>query len=233
MPKARKHGLVVQELPDELLVYDTDRNHALCLNKTAWRVMEACDGETTVEDAALLVSGKLQANIDDNFLWAAIEKLAKKDLLEAGSVPANLPKLGRRDLIRTAGALAVALPLVTTIVAPSAVSAQSAGGGACVTFGMDCCSTNDCCGNGAVCIGNLCQPGQPPPSPAAICCASNSGGFMPGQDFNSGVFPTQNCSPAATLCCSGNISVTPGTTCTPDSGGGGFNCSCRCGPFPT
>jgi hypothetical protein len=31
-PLARKEGLVIQELPDEVLVYDLDRDRAHCLN---------------------------------------------------------------------------------------------------------------------------------------------------------------------------------------------------------
>ena len=34
-PRARTEGLVVTELPDELLVYDLERHRAYCLNPTA------------------------------------------------------------------------------------------------------------------------------------------------------------------------------------------------------
>ena len=34
-PRARTEGLVVTELPDELLVYDLERHRAHCLNPTA------------------------------------------------------------------------------------------------------------------------------------------------------------------------------------------------------
>ena len=34
-PVARKSGLVVQEMPDEVLVYDLNSNKAHCLNQTA------------------------------------------------------------------------------------------------------------------------------------------------------------------------------------------------------
>ena len=34
-PIARSNGLVVQEMPDEVLVYDLDSNKAHCLNETA------------------------------------------------------------------------------------------------------------------------------------------------------------------------------------------------------
>ena len=40
LPTARKNDLVIQELPDELLIYDLSRNKALCLNQTAKLIVE-------------------------------------------------------------------------------------------------------------------------------------------------------------------------------------------------
>ena len=43
-PLARKEGLVIQELPVEVLVYDLDRDKAHCLNETAAMVWRKCNG---------------------------------------------------------------------------------------------------------------------------------------------------------------------------------------------
>jgi hypothetical protein len=43
---------VIQELPDETLVYDLQRNRAHCLNRTAALVWRHCDGQATVADLA-------------------------------------------------------------------------------------------------------------------------------------------------------------------------------------
>ncbi|HEY0004483.1 MAG TPA: hypothetical protein VGB17_06700, partial [Pyrinomonadaceae bacterium] len=51
-PLARKEGLVVRELADELLVYDTRRDRAHCLNKTASLVWQRCDGLTSTSEMA-------------------------------------------------------------------------------------------------------------------------------------------------------------------------------------
>ena len=48
-PLARKRGLVVRELPEEVLVYDLDTHKALCLNRTAALVWKCCDGQTGIE----------------------------------------------------------------------------------------------------------------------------------------------------------------------------------------
>ena len=49
-PMARQNGLVVQEMPDEVLVYDLDTNKAHCLNNSAALVWRACDGTNSVAD---------------------------------------------------------------------------------------------------------------------------------------------------------------------------------------
>ena len=51
-PIARKQGLVIQDLPDEVLVYDLDRDRAHCLNTTAAFVWQHCDGKSTVGEIA-------------------------------------------------------------------------------------------------------------------------------------------------------------------------------------
>lgn len=43
-PMARQSGLVVQEMPDEVLVYDMDTNKAHCLNQSAAFIWKSCDG---------------------------------------------------------------------------------------------------------------------------------------------------------------------------------------------
>ena len=49
-PFARKREghLVIDELPDEVLVYDLDRHKAHCLNQTAALVWQHCDGKMAI-----------------------------------------------------------------------------------------------------------------------------------------------------------------------------------------
>ena len=65
-PVARKEGLVIQEMPDEVLVYDLETNKAHCLNKTAAFVWNACDGKNSVAEITKLFgnqSGKPVASL--------------------------------------------------------------------------------------------------------------------------------------------------------------------------
>jgi len=51
-PLARQDRLVVQELSEEVLVYDLDRHRAHCLNRTAALIWRHCDGSTSVAEMA-------------------------------------------------------------------------------------------------------------------------------------------------------------------------------------
>jgi hypothetical protein len=120
-PVARKSGLVVQEMPDEVLVYDLNSNKAHCLNQTAAKVWKACDGNKTVSDIA---AGFGKGNED--LVWLAIDQLSENELLEAGVV-SKFKGQSRRDVIKKIGlASIIAVPMVASLVAPqNALAAQS------------------------------------------------------------------------------------------------------------
>ncbi len=54
-PQARQDKLLVQEVGDELVVYDQKRHVAHSLNRTAALVWQNCDGQRTVADLAALL----------------------------------------------------------------------------------------------------------------------------------------------------------------------------------
>ena len=60
-PLARKEGLIVEELPDEVLVYDLTRNKAFCLNRLAGAVWKQSDGQKSVPH----IAKSLSAQFDD------------------------------------------------------------------------------------------------------------------------------------------------------------------------
>lgn len=148
VPRARKEGLLVEELPHELLVYDLERHKAHCLNPTAALVWKHCDGRTTVQEMARLLAKILDASVDEDVVWCALNQLEKDHLLEEKIAwPVGVERISRRTLIRRVGMAAVLLPLITTIVAPSAVEAAS---GCVDCAGVLCCPPATCRGN-AVC----------------------------------------------------------------------------------
>src|SRR5262249_55197460 len=123
-PLKREAGLLVTELQDELLLYDLDRDRAHCLNQTAAMIWRHCDGERTVRGITARLRRDLGNAIDDDVIQSALSQLSKRHLLQQPIQSRKL--LSRRDVIKKAGlAAAVALPLITSIVAPTAVGAAT------------------------------------------------------------------------------------------------------------
>ena len=150
-PCARKAGLVIQDMPDEVLVYDLDTNKAHCLNKSAAFVWRSCDGKTSISDIARLFEIQTGDKVSDDFVWLAPDQLNENSLLES-EVKASFAGRSRREVIKKIGlASVVALPIVASLVAPK--SAMAAVSCACVTPGdcitqTGCPSTANCNGSG-------------------------------------------------------------------------------------
>ncbi|HKP47407.1 MAG TPA: PqqD family protein [Pyrinomonadaceae bacterium] len=145
MPRTRRSGLVTQEADNEILIYDQTTDKAHCLNDTAAKVWKYCDGETTVTDACTALSLELKTTVDENVIWFAVDQFAKDHLLEEATTPPVFISAGmnRRQIMRTLGlAAVVAVPLVTSIVAPTPAQAATcfASGTGCTTA-VQCCST--------------------------------------------------------------------------------------------
>ena len=66
-PMARQNGIVVQEMPDEVLVYDLDSNKAHCLNQSAALVWKSCDGTNTVGDIVKQFDGKVTEVVNGGY----------------------------------------------------------------------------------------------------------------------------------------------------------------------
>lgn len=144
MPHARQAGLIVRELETETLVYDVDTSKAHCLNQTAAMIWKRCDGVSTVSETCESLSRDLQTNIDEKVVWYALGQLNRDSLLEEKiEAPAAfmIAGMNRRQMVRTLGLAAiVAVPLVTTIVAPTPAQAAT-----CLASGASCGTSAQCC----------------------------------------------------------------------------------------
>lgn len=138
---------MVRELADETLVYDVERHRAHCLNPTAALVWGLCDGENTVPRIAEKMGARLSARVPDELVRLALDQLADRGLLTSGDArPAAANPVSRRAMMRRLGlAAVVALPLVTSIISPTPVMAQS-----------PCNETN--CPPGTTCQAGVCEP---------------------------------------------------------------------------
>ncbi len=148
-PRMRKQRLIIDELADEVLVYDLDRHKAHCLNQTAALVWKLCDGRTMPRAIARHLQRELDQPFSEDLVWLALRQLNRSHLLESVSLPTQFAGMSRREIVRAMGiAAAVSVPLITSIVSPTAVQASTCfpGGHACST-GVQCCSLQ-CLGNG-------------------------------------------------------------------------------------
>jgi hypothetical protein len=149
----RAHGLAIDDLPDEVLVYDLERHQAHCLNRSAALVWRALDGKSSPADIARRLSEEVDAAFTEDLVRLALCELEKRHLLaQPATMPAQFAVLSRRQMVRRLGlAAAIAVPVVTSIVAPSAAEAAT-----CIPSGSPCSPTVLCC---TVC--NPVAPGGP------------------------------------------------------------------------
>jgi hypothetical protein len=82
LPRMREKGLVVDDLPDEVLVYDLERHKAHCLNITAAQVWRDCDGKTSASEIARRIASQLDAPFNEELVWLALRDLDKLHLLD-------------------------------------------------------------------------------------------------------------------------------------------------------
>jgi hypothetical protein len=141
-PRLRADGLIIHELPDELLIYDKVRDLAHCLNQTAAFVWRACDGQRTPEEIARKLTTQLGVAVPEDVVLFALAQLEKIHLLEQReAIPASFARMSRRQMARSLGlTAAVALPLITSILVPTPAKAAT-----CIAPGQPCSPVQLCC----------------------------------------------------------------------------------------
>jgi hypothetical protein len=158
-PRARVDCLS-RKFGDEVLVYDLQRDMGHCLNSTAAAAWKLCDGNNSPSQIARTLSRQLSAPMHESVVLLALDQLADAHLLVEPVVPAK--RLSRRVAIRRIGiAAAIALPLVTSLVAPTPAHAASCfpNGHPCTSF-FQCCS--GLCGFITGICGNVLSPKRSP-----------------------------------------------------------------------
>ena len=196
LPQARFEAIVVQELRDEVLVCDTKNNRVFCLNQTAGEVWKLCDGKTEIKQISAILAKKLKTNVSEELVLFSLNELSKHDLLDkTTSISDIFTGASRREVIKRIGlGSMIALPIISSVVMPTATQAQS-GCSIIIPIAQGCpCSANDDCDAGLFCADDdTCQP--PPTTP----CDGDIGGCPVG-GF---------CCPTRLFCCNPGI----GDTC--------------------
>jgi hypothetical protein len=219
IPIAKKDELVIQELDSELLIYDLQTNKVFSLNETSALVWQLSNGERTISEIAQIVGQNLGIKVSEEFVWLALEQMKKQNLLENKSVIENhFQGESRREVIKRVGyASLVTLPMISILVAPLAIQAQSGNNCSATVRPLGCTCSNSgnclsfCCGldgggNRACIVAGTVPPGSP--------CA-----------FSCNCISTASCGLGPV--CVPNGSIAPGNPCR-----GAINCASGICNFP-
>jgi hypothetical protein len=144
-PVARNEDLLVEEIHDETVVFDTGTREAHCLSPLAAVVFSHCDGETSTDELAALATDRLGEPVDVERVQDALAQLGERNLLVASLEQEGL---SRRQMIKRSavtGGLVASAPLITSVFPPTAAA-----------------------GSTATC-------GGPPPLPTVLCCPCTTG----------------------------------------------------------
>ena len=136
LPQARTSEIVEQELSDELMIYDATTHRAYSLNETSKNIFQACNGTTSFEDL------KKRYGYTDDLIHFALDELRRNDLLQESVSQNHFAGLSRREVVKRVGlACAVALPIVTGLIAPPAACAASTCAiNTCIAANQDICT---------------------------------------------------------------------------------------------
>ena len=197
LPLARMNDLVVQDFDTEVLIYDLTTNKAYHLNEILSIIYQACDGNTSFANL------KVKHKFTDDLIFLALDELNRENLLEQNQ-PYQSPWAGlsRREVIRKIGlASIIALPAISSVVAPAAAHGASLG----ALFAA--------CASPADCASNFCTQGPP------RCCVPGTFGIRGANVCCDGTLA--NCN---SQCCSNTGTISPSPGCAPF--GGPFIISC-------
>ncbi len=181
-PVSKKQNIVIQELEKELLVYDLQNNKAFCLNETSAIIYQLCDGMKSVAEISDSMSRKIKTPVSKDFVKLALNELNRDGLLENSDDLDNyFAGVSRREMVRKVGlASMIALPLISSVVAPLAIQAQSGceapgtlSPTVCASSPVGCNSLGGpgivCCSGIVVSVSQPCPFNTPKPTDACAC----------------------------------------------------------------
>jgi hypothetical protein len=120
-----------EQLGDEASVYEWTRTEVHSLNPTAARVWNMCDGVLTDAQIAETLRNESDMPHAEEVVRFALAEFSRRHLL-ASEIAVSSPS--RRALLGRLGRTAALLPVITSIVAPTPLEAQSVTGTATFNF---------------------------------------------------------------------------------------------------
>jgi len=231
-PVARSEDLTIQEVDDEVLVYDQRIARAHCLTPEAASVWRACDGSTDADGIAR------KLGLEPDVVVRALGQLEDQDLLDPQPSTEAGGSTRREFSVRAAklGVAGAAVPMIYSVAVATPIAAATPTPAQCLFYSAQSCDgCKHICGCCCCCQGcsaatesacKICYP-------TSLCSSSNTGAGC------------SNYTNAHTPCSSGpNCSATaddvlaPGSKCDPpcingepSNKCGGHPCGCA-GAFP-
>lgn len=169
--RARSERLVTKTVGDEIVIYDLDTDKAHLLNPAAAVLWRLCEKGATVGVLRAALEAELNTNgTTDELLWTALDDLSKAGLLDTDTSVVGRPSgMTRRSLLKKAGLVALAAPVITTILAPPAAASHT--GRSCIAPSND--GLNTCGGtghdSGTCCANSSCQTGKCRADAGQVC----------------------------------------------------------------
>ena len=77
-----KDGLVIQEMPDEVLVYDLNSNKAIALIKLRLSSGKPVTAQNPLAKSNALMEREFGENISEEMIWLSVDLLNKDNLLD-------------------------------------------------------------------------------------------------------------------------------------------------------
>lgn len=144
-PKHRNDNILEQDLGNELLIYDLIEDKAFCLNEVSTLVWYESDGSKSVKNITENISRKLKNKVSEELVWFALDQLNERKLMVDETIePSMFAGMTRREVIKKIGLTSmVALPMISSLMSPTAAQAQSACAG--LPFGSPCNPATDTC----------------------------------------------------------------------------------------
>jgi hypothetical protein len=178
-PDARQERLLIEEVGDELVVYDEQRHRAHRLNRAAALVWRSCDGRKTVADLKEILQSELNPAVDETLVWKALDRLGKANLLqEAVRPPAGMTRRQALGKFGQTAALALLVPTITSITAPTPLQAKVhfiCEAEPCLSkCKKDCKSDKDCPSNKPFCVIEQCGADKCDDCTNAECVSNRS-----------------------------------------------------------
>lgn len=138
-PRARREGITVQSVKDEIILYDSGKDETHLLNQTSAIVWKLCDGTHTILEMAERVGQATGTAPNPELVHFALSQMERKGLMADGFEPSLTGTLTRRQFLTKFALAAAVVPIVQTMRVPSAQQA-----GSCAGFGQSCANI-PCC----------------------------------------------------------------------------------------